>query len=106
MAAARYAVFIDDKPTTAGAANRALCDGFGWGVNTGSYPTNLGYSVAANTLTISWPATHRGWVLQSTTNAPGLITNWYDLPGSSSQTQAVTSLGLGSGTTFFRLRRP
>ena len=34
-----------------------------------SYPTNISYSVSGGVLTITWPATHLGWILQNQTNS-------------------------------------
>lgn len=99
-------VFVDDKPTTSGANNRTWYDGLGWALVTANYPTNLTYRITGNTLSLTWPPTHLGWVLQAQTNdtITGLSNNWYDLPATGSQTQAV--FNISSGTGFFRLRRP
>jgi hypothetical protein len=71
-------------------------------------PTNLTYSVSANRLTISWPADHLGWLLQSQTNnlKIGLTTNWVNVPGSGSITQSVMNIDRTKPTVFFRLRSP
>lgn len=73
-----------------------------------TYPTNISYSVSGSTLTITWPATHQGWLLQAQTNSlsAGLGTNWVTIPG----TDAVTSTNLtivpGNPTVFYRLKMP
>jgi hypothetical protein len=78
------------------------------GSGTSNNPTNLTYSVSANQLTISWPADHLGWFLQSQTNKLniGLTTNWVDVPGSGSITQSVMNIDRTKPTVFFRLRSP
>ena len=52
-------------------------------------PTNITFSVSGNTLTLSWPSDHLGWILQSQTNSinAGLSANWFDVIGSGSSTQ-------------------
>lgn len=72
------------------------------------YPTNISFSVSGNTLGISWPATHLGWILQSQTNSLsiGLKTNWVDVAGSSAITQTNITINPAMPTMFFRLRNP
>jgi fibronectin-binding autotransporter adhesin len=69
-------------------------------------PTNITVSVSGNQLTLSWPSDHLGWTLQAQTNAlgAGLSTNWFDVPGSSSSTQAVININPNAPTVFYRLR--
>jgi fibronectin-binding autotransporter adhesin len=71
-------------------------------------PTNITYTVSGNTLTLSWPADHQGWILQSQTNNlnAGLGANWVDVTGSGSTTQAVMNINPLNPTVFFRLRSP
>jgi hypothetical protein len=101
-------VYLDDKPTTIGANNRTWYDGLGWALITASYPTNLSFSLTGNMLAVSWPASHLGWILQAQTNSltVGISSNWFDMPSSSSQTQAVVNLDRNNGVTGFRLRHP
>lgn len=71
-------------------------------------PTNITFTVSANTLTLSWPADHQGWSLQAQTNAPGvgIGTNWAVVPGSSSVTQVVVPINPANGSVFYRLISP
>jgi hypothetical protein len=73
-----------------------------------SYPTNITSSVSGSTLTISWPATHLGWILQSQTNALniGLGTNWQDIAGTASVTSTNLSIAPATPSSFYRLRHP
>lgn len=75
---------------------------------TANYPTNITSSVSGNTLSLSWPATHQGWILQTQTNAlsVGLNTTWTDVPGSSSVTSMNIPINPANPTVFFRLRNP
>jgi autotransporter-associated beta strand protein len=76
--------------------------------STASYPTNITSSVSGNTLTISWPATHLGWILQNQTNSlnVGLATNWVDIAGTASVTSTNLTINPATPTAFFRLRHP
>jgi autotransporter-associated beta strand protein len=73
-----------------------------------SNPTNLTVHVTGNTLAISWPADHLGWILQSQTNTlgAGLGTNWVDITGSSAVTSNNVIITPANPTVFFRLRHP
>jgi autotransporter-associated beta strand protein len=76
-----------------------------------NYPTNLTASVSGSQLTLSWPATHQGWILQAQTNAltAGLTTptnTWFDVTGSESSTQSVIHINPANPTVFYRLRLP
>jgi hypothetical protein len=75
-----------------------------------NYPTNITYSynVSGSSLTLGWPESHRGWILQAQTNnlSTGLSSNWYDIAGSQSSTQAVMTVNPANPTVFYRLRHP
>jgi hypothetical protein len=75
---------------------------------TASNPTNITFVVSGNTMTLSWPLDHLGWILQSQTNAlnKGLFTNWVDVAGSDLSTQAVVNLTVTNPSVFYRLRNP
>ncbi len=72
------------------------------------YPTNVTVQISGGNMNISWPETHRGWILQTQTNAlsVGLSNNWFDVAGSASETNAVIPLNPGNPAVFFRLRHP
>jgi hypothetical protein len=75
-------------------------------VNTNSpYMTN---TLNGTTLTLSWPADHIGWRLQSQTNSVtvGLSTNWVDVAGASATNQVILTVDQTKGTVFFRLIYP
>jgi len=69
---------------------------------------NLTVSVSGNTLSIAWPATHLGWILQTQTNAlnTGLSTNWTDLSTTASVTVTNITINPTNPSVFFRLRQP
>lgn len=71
-------------------------------------PTNITFVVSGNTLSLSWPTDHLGWILQSQTNNlnAGLGTNWTDVAGSSSITTTNITIVPTTPSAFFRLRSP
>jgi autotransporter-associated beta strand protein len=79
---------------------------------TANYPTNVTFHFSnGNTLTIGWPATHLGWILQQQTNSLNVglkaPTNaWFDVAGTSSGTNATITVNPANPTVFFRLRHP
>ena len=56
-------------------------------------------------LQVSWPAVYQGWELQTQTNLPGggLGTNWFPLPGSTTNTQMSIPIDPASPGVFYRL---
>jgi len=64
--------------------------------------------VTGNTLALSWPASHLGWILQRQTNGldVGLAANWVDVPGSASITATNITANPALPTVFYRLRNP
>ncbi len=71
-------------------------------------PTNISFSVSGGTVSLSWPGTHLGWVLQVQTNTlgMGLSDNWQDVPGSASVTSTNIAVDPAAPAVFFRLRQP
>ncbi len=71
-------------------------------------PTTITVGVTGNTLSLSWPDSHAGWILQVQTNslATGLGSNWTDVPGSASITSTNITVDPAAPATFFRLRAP
>jgi len=71
--------------------------------------TLLTYTQPGGTnLILTWPADHRGWLLQVQTNAPGagLGTNWVTVPGSAITTAATNAINPASASVFYRLAYP
>ncbi len=71
-------------------------------------PVTLTNSVSGSTLSLSWPADHLGYSLQSQTNlrSVGLKTNWVTLPGSASVTTTNLPIDKANPTVFYRLSYP
>jgi hypothetical protein len=76
-----------------------------------NYSTNISYTVGSGALTIAWPTTHLGWILQNQTNSlsVGLTTNantWYDIPNTANVTSTNLPVIQANPTVFYRLRHP
>jgi hypothetical protein len=72
-------------------------------------PTNITVSgVSGGNMTLSWPADHLGWTLQSNAVSLTSSSNWFDYPpstGSRDTTQVTIPTGAGTNV-FFRLKYP
>ena len=108
--------FAAISPATPGAGLAWNTTGLATGVlsvvsGVASNPTNISYTLTGTTLSLTWPADHLGWILQSQTNAAtvGLITAsnaWTDVSGSASSTSATITVDPTKPTVFYRLRQP
>jgi hypothetical protein len=109
----RITIYLDDDPSArAGIANgwnyRTWYDGVGYSLITSLTPTNLTFTASTGTVTVSWPQSHLGWILQSLTNQLSSATSsdWSDVTNSASNTEIVVTLTPTNPATFYRLRRP
>ena len=77
-------------------------------VGVATNPTNITSSVSGNVLTLSWPADHIGWRLQTQTNSlsAGLGSGWTDVPGSTSVDSVSVTINPANGTVFYRMVYP
>jgi len=73
---------------------------------TATTPTNITYSLSGTNLTLSWPANHLGWILQSNSVGVTSTTNWFALPNSQTSTQVVISVNPARTNVFYRLLLP
>lgn len=71
-------------------------------------PTNLSFTIGSGSLTLSWPADHTGWRLETQTNtlASGLGTNWVTVVNSASTNQITLPMVATNGSVFYRLTYP
>lgn len=67
-------------------------------------PTDISLNVSGNSLSVSWPADHLGWVLQSTTNSLSSPT-WVDIPGTPDLTSTPVATDPAISSMFYRLSR-
>jgi hypothetical protein len=69
-------------------------------------PTNITFSAANNQLTLTWPADHTGWELQS--NSVGLTStgSWFTIPGSAATNQITIMLDATKPNVFYRMVYP
>jgi autotransporter-associated beta strand protein len=69
-------------------------------------PTNITAAVHGNQLTLSWPADHIGWRVQ--TNAVNVAnTNfWFTLPGSTITNEVIVPIDTTSTNVFYRMTYP
>jgi hypothetical protein len=76
--------------------------------NVNTNPTNITSSVSGGVLTLSWPADHIGWRLQSKTNTAsvGLGTNWIDVAGATTTDAVSLPVNPANGAVFYRLVYP
>ena len=94
---------IDDLNYVGGATNTLVIN-----VPIALNSTNVVASVSGNTLIITWPADHIGWLLQAQTNSLniGLGTNWVDVVGSAATNSISITLDPSQPVVFYRLRYP
>jgi autotransporter-associated beta strand protein len=70
-------------------------------------PTNITFSVSGSTLSLSWPSSYVGWILQTNAVNVGVSNDWYDVPGSETNMQLSFPMNNPAVTNeFFRLRYP
>jgi len=71
-----------------------------------NYSTNISFSFSAAGLSLSWPETHFGWLVQSNSSGMSNPNAWYDIPGSQSATSYTVTPNKSLTNVFYRLRRP
>ena len=54
-------------------------------------------------LTLSWPADHTGWTLQSNAVDLGASSQWYPVPGSAATNQVIITPDPTQANVFYRL---
>jgi autotransporter-associated beta strand protein len=100
--------------TGSGAANQsAAFTGSGWlsvsvtGAPTISdNPTNITFQVSGGSLSLSWPADHLGWYVQSNSVSLGTPNAWFDVPASQTVTNLNIPVNPALPQVYYRLRHP
>jgi autotransporter-associated beta strand protein len=76
------------------------------GINT--IRTNITLVSVGNSLDLSWPQDHTGWRLQAQTSSIsiGLVSNWFDVPGSTTTNHVIILVSHTNGSVFYRMIYP
>ena len=79
--------------------------------NIPSTPTNISFTIGNGSLTLSWPSSYVGWILQTQTNTLNAGLNvssnaWVDVPGSANIYTTNLPIVTSQGCVFYRLRHP
>jgi autotransporter-associated beta strand protein len=70
-------------------------------------PTNISLTVSGNnTLQLTWPGDHLGWLVQSNSGHLEVPSDWYDIPGTDAGTNYIITISLSQTNAFYRLRKP
>jgi len=78
------------------------------GPNPDPTPTNITATVTGNSVTLAWPESHTGWLLQVQTNSLsiGISPDWHTIPGSENSNELIHNIDRSQGSVFFRLVYP
>jgi autotransporter-associated beta strand protein len=71
-----------------------------------SNPTNITFNVSGNTLSLSWPADHLGWIAQYNSINLANTNDWIDIPNSQNVTNLIITIDPGMTNVFYRIREP
>ncbi len=66
-------------------------------------PTNLTVSYSNNQLTLSWPADHTGWQIQSNSVGVAVTNAWFPVSGSTSTNQITITPNANQTNVFYRM---
>jgi hypothetical protein len=69
-------------------------------------PVLMMNSMSGNTLTLTWPGDHLGWIAQSNALDLSNTNYWFDILGSQSATNLTIPINPGTPNVFYRLRFP
>jgi autotransporter-associated beta strand protein len=70
-------------------------------------PTNITFNITGgNTLNLSWPADHLGWLVQSNSVNLAVPADWYDISNTATGTSYSILINPANRNLFYRLRKP
>lgn len=69
-------------------------------------PTNISFAITGNSLSLSWPASHTGWDLQTNGISVANPAAWFSVPGSTGTNQVTVIVDRTKTNVFYRLRLP
>ena len=76
-------------------------------VTVATNPTNITFSLTGgNTLNLSWPADHLGWLVQSNSVNLAVPADWYDISNTATGTSYSITINPAKTNVFYRLRKP
>ena len=71
-----------------------------------SNPTNMIFTVTGNTGTLTWPADHLGWLVQSNSISLTVPADWQDISNTAAMTNYSFTIDPAKVNVFYRLRHP
>ena len=71
-----------------------------------SNPTNMTFTVTGNTGTLTWPADHLGWLVQSNSVNLAVPADWQDISNTAAATSYSFTIDPAQVNVFYRLRHP
>jgi len=76
-------------------------------VTVATNPTNITFNITGgNTLNLSWPADHLGWLVQSNAVNLAVPADWYDISNTAAGTNYSIPINPAQRNVFYRLRKP
>ena len=69
-------------------------------------PTNIVLSVSNNQLTLTWPADHTGWHVQSNSVGLTATSSWFIISGSAATNQLIVTPDKTASNVFYRMVYP
>ena len=68
--------------------------------------TNITFQVTGSQLTLSWPSSYLGWLLQSNSVSLTQSNAWFTVPGSDTVTQQIIQMDATKPEVFYRMIHP
>ena len=71
-----------------------------------SNPANISFTVTGNSLNLTWPADHLGWLVQSNSVNLAVPADWQDISNTAVGTSYSSTIDSKKSNVFYRLRHP
>ncbi len=72
-------------------------------ITVSTIPVNLSFTLGTNQFTLTWPADHLGWKLQTNSIDLSNPSDWFDYPGSTTTTNETITLDPTQTSVYFRI---
>jgi autotransporter-associated beta strand protein len=69
-------------------------------------PTNISFTVSGNSLNLTWPADHLGWMVQSNSVDLTVPANWHTISNTAAGTNFSITIDPAKTNVFYRLLKP